>query len=175
MPTAQNRTVVLDAWPVIEHYEGNDPVSAQLEALLARRSPRPVMNAATFTEVQYTLANRHGSDTAEHKARDLLHLVRVEPLDTPTATTAARIKHTYRMSLGDAFAAATAIRHGTELWTGDPELLCPDRVWEVLDLRSADLVVPAPPGRRPDALRHLDHGQLATYVASSLAHSRQRR
>ena len=111
MPTAQNRTVVLDAWPVIEHYEGNDPVSAQLEALLARRRPRPVMSAATFTEVQYTLANRHGSDTAEHQARDLLHLVRVEPLDTPTATTAARIKHTYRMSLGDAFAAATAIRH----------------------------------------------------------------
>lgn len=174
MPTAQNRLVVLDAWPVIEHYEGNDPASAQLTALLAQRRPRPVMSAATFTEVQYALANRHGSDAAEHEAGDLLHLVRVEPLDALTATTAARIKHAYRMSLGDAFAAATAIRHRTELWTGDPELLCPDRVWEVLDLRSADLATPAPPGRRPDALRHLDHGELATYVSSSLAQSQPR-
>ena len=129
------------------------------------------MSAATFTEVQYTLANRHGSITAEHEARDLLHLVSVEPLDAPTAATAARIKHTYRMSLGDAFAAATAIRHRTELWTGDPELLCPDRVWEVLDLRSTDLSTSAPPGRRTDVLRHLDHGQLATYVATGSARS----
>ncbi|MXX25659.1 MAG: type II toxin-antitoxin system VapC family toxin [Caldilineaceae bacterium SB0668_bin_21] len=128
MPAAHGQLVVLDAWPIIEHYEGNDPASAEIDTLVARHGPRPIMSATTFTEVYYTLANRHDASSAERESHELLRLVSVEPVDTPTAAVAARIKHTYRMSLGDAFAAAAAIRHGAELWTGDPELLCPDRV-----------------------------------------------
>ena len=56
---------MLDAWPIIEHYEGNGPASTEVETLLARRRPRPIMSAATFTEIYYTLANRHDADSAE--------------------------------------------------------------------------------------------------------------
>jgi len=34
-----------------------------------------------------------------------------------------------------AFAAATAIAHDAELWTGDPELLVSDAPWRWRDLR----------------------------------------
>jgi predicted nucleic acid-binding protein len=48
---------------------------------------------------------------------------------------AARLKSDHRMSYADAFAAATAIAHDAELWTGDPELLLDDAPWRWLDLR----------------------------------------
>ena len=71
MPTAHGRPVVLDTWLLIEHYEGNDPSSAAVDALLAQRRTRPIMSAATFTEVCYTLSNGHGADVGERESREL--------------------------------------------------------------------------------------------------------
>ena len=59
--------------------------------------------------------------------------------DIPTPTRvieAATLKSEYAMSYADAFAAATAIAHDAELWTGDPELLRPDAPWRWRDLRA---------------------------------------
>lgn len=39
------------------------------------------------------------------------------------------------MSYADAFAAATALRLGGAVLTGDPELLRDDAPWQVVDLR----------------------------------------
>ena len=169
MPGAPGPGVVLDTWPLIEHYEGNEPAAAQVDELLARRRPWPVMSAVTFAEVLYTLANLYGASAAEEETRQLRRLLRVATLDIRTAEVAAWVKHTYRMSLGDTFAAATAIRHGVELWTGDCELLCPDRVWAVRDLRPPEARTASQPGRRPNALAHLDQEDLAAFVAAPLA------
>ena len=106
MPGAPGPGVVLDTWPLIEHYEGNEPAAAQVDELLARRRPWPVMSAVTFAEVHYTLANLYGASAAEEETRQLRRLLRVETLDIRTAEVAAWVKHTYRMSLGDTFAAA---------------------------------------------------------------------
>ncbi|MYE09042.1 MAG: type II toxin-antitoxin system VapC family toxin [Acidimicrobiaceae bacterium] len=65
----------------------------------------------------------YGHDVALRRSRYLRRALRVEEIDTRAAQTAAWLKHACRMSLGDTFAAATAIRHGCELWTGDAELL----------------------------------------------------
>ncbi len=148
--------MVLDAWPVIEHYDGNDPAASEVGLLLRRPGGlRPVISAVNFAEICYSLANRYGTDAAERESQTLHAVLRIEPPGPSTALVASWIKHTYEMSLGDTFAAATAIRHGVELWTGDAELLCTDRVWAVRDLRHPDKCAtptPAPtagPSRTP--------------------------
>lgn len=166
----RDAAVVLDTWPVMGLYAGTEPAATQLGELLSRRpGPRAVISAVNFAEACYILANDYGADAALERARYLRRALWVEEVDTRTAQTAAWIKHTYRMSLGDTFAAATAIRHGCELWTGDAELLCDDRVWTVRDLRHPDLRTAAEPRRRPDKLSHLDAEQFAAFVAAPLA------
>ena len=170
----RDAAVVLDTWPVMRLYDGTEPAATEVRDLLRRPGPRPVISAVNFTEACYTLANDYGPDVALRRSRYLRRALRVEEIDTRTAQTAAWIKHAYRMSLGDTFAAATAIRHGCELWTGDAELLCPDRVWAVRDLRTPDLRTAADPRRRPDKLSHLDQGHLAAFVTAPLVRRRAR-
>ena len=88
----------------------------------------------------------------------------VEISDPELALCAAHIKHAYWVSLGDAYAAATAIRHDAELWTGDTKLLCEDSVWRVRDLRSDNIrhqhaqsisVGKRKTGRRPGTFKYL--------------------
>ncbi|MYB03896.1 MAG: type II toxin-antitoxin system VapC family toxin [Acidimicrobiaceae bacterium] len=104
-------------------YDGTGPAATEVRELLCRQSPRPVISAVNFAEATYILANDYGHDVALRRSRYLRRALRVEEIDTRAAQTAAWLKHAYRMSLGDTFAAATAIRHGCELWTGDAELL----------------------------------------------------
>lgn len=165
----RDTAVVLDAWPVVRLYDGTEPAATEVRDLLRRPGPRPLMSAVNFAEVCYTLANDYGPEVALKRSRYLRRALRVEEIDTRTAQTAAWIKHAYRMSLGDTFAAATAIRHGCELWTGDAELLCPDRVWTARDIRHPDLSAAADSRRRPDRLSHLDQANLAAFVAAPLA------
>ena len=114
----RDAAVVLDTWPVVRLYDGTEPAATEVRDLLRRRpGPRPVMSAANFTEVCYILANDYGPEVALRRSQYLRRALRVEEIDTRTAQTAAWIKHAYRMSLGDTFAAATAVRHGCELWT----------------------------------------------------------
>jgi predicted nucleic acid-binding protein len=49
---------------------------------------------------------------------------------------AARVKAGHRMAFADAFAVATALAHGADLLTGDPEILRGGKSWSVVDLRS---------------------------------------
>ncbi len=176
MPEDPGPVVVLDAWPVIEHYDGNDPAASEVRHLLRRPyGPRPVINAVNFAEICYSLANRYGTNAAERESQTLQAVLRIEPPGSRTALVASWIKHTYEMSLGDTFAAATAIRHGVELWTGDAELLCPDRVWAVHDLRHPDKLATPTPRRRPGRLEHLDEPQLGAFIAAPLARLHPRR
>lgn len=161
------RAVVLDSWPLIESYAGNEPAKSTLNQLLDGPGARPTISAVTFTEVCYIFARDYGQPAAAARADYLHDLLNIEPLDPATAEAAAWVKHVYDISLGDSFAAATALKHGAALWTGDPELLCPDRVWGVLDLRAPAARNVCPPRRRA-AAAHLSDQQLVSLIAGPL-------
>ncbi|MDN5747891.1 MAG: PIN domain-containing protein [Pseudonocardia sp.] len=124
--------VVLDSWAVLTVlYDG--PGTDEVEEVLAAR---PVMSWINLGEVLYVLTRRHGVDRAEEDVRDIRRSVRADLPDEKLVRGAAAIKARYRMSYADAFAAATALAHDAELWTGDPELLVPDAPWRTRDLRT---------------------------------------
>lgn len=148
--------VVLDAWPVVEYYEGNDPSAAEVEGLLDDDSVTVVMSSVNVAEVYSAVAsNAENFYKALAFMRDLREVVLVLEPTFEIAELAALLKHCYHMSLGDSFAAATSIAFSSgqwpwpadeqtheepesyiELWTGDLELLCANRVWRVRDLRT---------------------------------------
>lgn len=173
-PTA----AVLDAWPVLERYAGNEPSATAIEVLLSTGNTPAIMSTVNFGEVYWSLLRDRGPEVAERDAAWLRQLLVLEPVTVELAVAAARIKCAYRMSLGDAFAAATAMIHAAPLWTGDAELLCEDRTWQVSDLRDDDrrrqhseriaagrLRV----GRQASALPTLQRRQLADYIVSPSA------
>lgn len=128
-------TVVLDSWAVLYLLQGEDPGSERVERALA---DRPVMSWVNLGEVLYVLLRRRGVDEAEETVRDLRASLTVELPTEAVVRKAAAIKATHPMSYADAFAAATAVAHDGELWTGDPELLVADAPWRPVNLRSRD-------------------------------------
>lgn len=127
--------VVLDTWPVMRMLEGEQPAAAQVADLIDREPPW--MSWINLGEAHYIMRRQRGAPAAN----EVLHMLTGGILaELPTAERvieAATIKSEYRMSYADAFAAATAIAHDAELWTGDPELLVPDAPWRWRDLRRA--------------------------------------
>lgn len=172
---ATPRAVVLDAWPILERYTGHEPSATEVDVLLSSSDTPAIMNMVNFSEVHSSLLRDRGQEAAELDTLWLRQLLVLEPITPELASAVARIKCAYYMSLGDAFAAATAIIHRAPLWTGDAELLCEDRTWDTRDLRDADrqqqhaerldagkLQV----GRRARVLPRLDRRQLADYIIS---------
>ena len=148
--------VVLDAWPVVEYYEGYDPSASEIEVLLDDDSVTVVMSSVNVAEIYSAVAgNVEDFNKALVFMRDLREVVSVLEPTFEIAELAALLKHCFHMSLGDSFAAATSIAVSSgpwprasfaqgekepelyvELWTGDSELVCADRVWRVRDLRT---------------------------------------
>ena len=170
---------MLDAWPVVEHFEGSEPAASEMAELLMRSRVRPpVMSAVNFTEVCANLAGQVGPSATMQAADDLRRLVSVRPPDHRIAQAASWLKHAYYMALGDTYAAATAISLNAELWTGDPELLCDERIWRARDLRPLDVRVRQQPaagrkktGRRPATLNDLNDERLAALIDAVLGRS----
>lgn len=176
--TAGPTAVVLDAWPILERYVGNEPSATAIESLLSTGDPSAIMSTVNFGEVYWSLLRDRGPEVAERDAAWLRQLLVLEPVTVELAVAAARIKCAYHMSLGDAFAAATAMVHDAPLWTGDAELLCEDRTWQVSDLRDGDrrrqhsdriAAGKLRVGRQASALPRLQRRQLADYVLSPSA------
>ena len=125
--------VVLDSWAVLtllEHGPGAERVAQELER-------RPRMSWINLGEVLYILTRRHGTSEAEETVRDLRRTLTVELPSEAVVRRAGGIKAAHRMAYADAFAAATAVLHGAQLWTGDPELLVADAPWRPVDLRAS--------------------------------------
>lgn len=150
--------MVLDAWPIVEYYGGNDPSAETVEELLSDISTAAVISSVNFAEVYSAVATKvQDFAVASHFVRKLKEVVHVVEPSPEISELAALIKHCYHMSLGDCFAAATAIAFSSglwfsktrwysddqptsfvELWTGDCELICENRVWRVRDLRTSN-------------------------------------
>jgi predicted nucleic acid-binding protein len=126
-------TDCLDSWAVLAWLEGVEPAASRVQDALASH---PVMSWINVGEVAYVLERRAGVDRSREVVRELRRLLN---LDLPTeerVIEAARVKAGHRMAYADAFAVATALAHGADLLTGDPEILRGDKSWSVLDLRS---------------------------------------
>ena len=126
-------TDCLDSWAVLAWLEGVEPAASRVQDALANH---PVMSWINVGEVAYVLERRVGVDRSREVVRELRRLLN---LDLPTeerVIEAARVKAGHRMAYADAFAVATALAHGANLLTGDPEILRGDKSWSVVDLRS---------------------------------------
>lgn len=126
-------TDCLDSWAVLAWLEGVEPAASRVQDALASH---PVMSWINVGEVAYVLERRAGVDRSREVVRELRRLLN---LDLPTeerVIEAARVKAGHRMAYADAFAVATALAHGADLLTGDPEILRGDKSWSVVDLRS---------------------------------------
>ena len=128
---------VLDSWPVVQQAEGIEPAVEALRDLSdLLRVNRFAMSVVNLTEAWLGVSAFDGVAEAEAVVMRLERAVDIDRGSEATAKAAAWIAHTYEVTLGGAYAAATAMSLETELWTGDPQLLCDDRVWDVRDLRS---------------------------------------
>ncbi len=125
--------VVLDSWPILNMLEGRLPASAPLLDLFETRSA--TMSWINIGEVYYIVRRRRGTTTADEVIQRLTGVIVTETPSSERIIEAAAIKADYPLSYADAFAAATAVAHQAELWTGDPELLIPDAPWVWRDLR----------------------------------------
>ncbi len=125
-------TVVLDSWAVLCLLQGEGPGAERVERVLPER---PLMSWINLGEVLYILLRRRTRAEAEAAVRDVAALVDVELPSEAVVRLAAEIKADYAIAYADAFAAATALSHDSQLWTGDPELLVQDTPWKAMDLR----------------------------------------
>lgn len=127
--------VVLDTWPVMRMLEGEQPIAARVADLIVRDAPW--MSWINLGEAYYSMRRQRGARAADEVLQTLTGGIQAELPTASRVVEAATLKSEYRMSYADAFAAATAIAHDAELWTGDPELLVPDAPWRWRDLRQA--------------------------------------
>jgi predicted nucleic acid-binding protein len=93
------------------------------------------MSWINLGEVASILERRTDPEYARQVVRDLRRTLDLELPTEGRVLGAARIKARHHMAYADAFAVATAVAHGADLLTGDPEILEADADWRVVDLR----------------------------------------
>lgn len=126
-------TVVLDSWAVLALLRGEPSGPAVRDRLQAERS---VISWINLGEVLYLECRRVGRERAEGAIAAVVDVVDAELPDVRAVRDAAGWKAAGGLAYADAFAVATAVRHGAELLTGDPEIVAiEDPRLRVLDLR----------------------------------------
>ncbi len=128
--------VVLDAWPLMRYRSNEEPSADAVRQILEQDIPvYPIVNVVTLSEVYTAIARNHDENSAARFVSFLQQSLLVETVDSDLAVWAARIKTRYYMSLGDSYAAASAMSNDAVLWTGDAELLFAGCPWKINDLR----------------------------------------
>lgn len=126
-------TVCLDSWAVLRWLEGVDPAATRVDQEL---SSRPVMSWINLGEVFYVIRRLSGDSDAKEVVRNLRQRLELDLPDERRIVEAATIKAGHAVAYADAFALATALAHGADLMTGDPEILeRGDPAWPTIDLR----------------------------------------
>jgi len=118
------KSSVLDSHAILVYLNaepGDEIVLGLLEE--AKRGERGLYCCwVNLAEVLYITGRRHGRE----KAYQILQMLEQIPVaflsaDQQISWRAAEVKRDHKVSLGDAFAAGTAISLGAEVVTGDPE------------------------------------------------------
>lgn len=125
-------TIVLDAWAITALFD-DEHAANRVERGLEEEDV--VISWINLGESFYNAIRRRGRTAADEALRSLLPLVDAETPDPPLVLAAATLKTAHRLSYADAFCVATAQRHRSPLWTGDPEIIALGDLVEVVDLR----------------------------------------
>ena len=132
------RSWQLRTW--VRYYHDDEPVASAVQTLLQPSTPiPPIINAVTLGEIYNAIAREKGSGAADWFVASLRRSTRIESVEADHAIQTGTLKTRYHMSLGDSYIAASALRNGAILWTGDAELLFEDCPWEVNDLRDDNI------------------------------------
>jgi predicted nucleic acid-binding protein len=119
----EKRRSMLDSWALIAFLSGERAGAAVRDLLRAADGcgDHLLMNDVNIGEVYYVVAKRRSPAAAEAFLR-ALETMPIEAVSNAFADVieAAKLKAQHAISYADAFAAATAIRHGAVLVTGDP-------------------------------------------------------
>jgi len=113
-------TVILDSGAILAWLDGEEPALSAVESIL---STRPTVSWVNLVEVAYRVERDHGEQAAAQTIADVRRVLDADLPGTGRMLAAAHIKARHPIALGDCFALATAASLGTELWTGDPELI----------------------------------------------------
>jgi uncharacterized protein len=127
-------SVALDSWAVLALLN-DEPAAGRVEAAIDEGGA--VMSWINLGEVYYQTIRRRGETRARTAVEAIGRRVLVEQPDPDMVLTASRVKAQGKVSYADAFCVATARRHRTSIYTGDPEILrLRDPGVEVVDLRT---------------------------------------
>lgn len=113
--------VCLDSWAVLSWLDGDEPAAAKVAQVFDRE--RPAMSWVNLVEVNYRVARDHGWDEAEQTMSDLRSRITEDLPGVSAMRAVARMKTDHPIALADCFAVALAARTGTDLLTGDPEII----------------------------------------------------
>jgi ribonuclease VapC len=113
---------VFDAYALLAYLK-KESGHARVRDLLASEDASLFINSINAGEVFYIFAREHSIQAAEYFQSVILPSlpVRIVENSLDDVIQAARIKAKHSLSFADCFAAATAIREGASLLTGDPE------------------------------------------------------
>ena len=139
-----HRTVVLDAWPLLRRYAGEEPSRTAVDDLLTDTERTAVINTINFGEAVSAFLSLYGPEVADRQEWLLRNFVDVRPATEAIMVAAARIKVGWYITWGDAVAAATGLDIAAPVLTGDSELLTPTRA-------GAPSTCATKPVRRPNA------------------------
>ncbi len=121
MPAAE--TFVLDTSALLSLKE-NEPGASEVEAILRQHGKRGAVfiSFMSIMELAYVLEQEQGEPAARQGVLQLKQLpLDVVESDEPLGLAAARIKAGHKLSVADAWIAATAERLGATLVHKDPE------------------------------------------------------
>ncbi|HXR31290.1 MAG TPA: PIN domain-containing protein [Solirubrobacterales bacterium] len=111
----------LDSWAVLSWLDGDEPAAAKVAEAFAQE--RPPMSWVNLVEVNYRVARDHGWHEAEQTLSDLRSRVTEDLPGVSAMRAVARVTADHPIALADCFAVALAARTGTDLLTGDPEII----------------------------------------------------
>jgi PIN domain nuclease of toxin-antitoxin system len=127
--------VVFDSFALLallRNEKGADMVQVLLERA-NRNDARLHMTEINYAEVKYTALRKGGAKRWIEIAAYIEAVpIQFHPIDRVLSDSAADFKAQYRMSLGDACAAALASRMSCEIMTGDPEFKAAEDVLKIL-------------------------------------------
>lgn len=123
---------VLDTWALLALLN-DEPPAARVEETWQKEEP--IICSVNLGEALYVLIRAHGEEVATRTVDRVRVELNVFDPDWRLVAEAAGIKAHGGLSYADCFALATARRHRSPLWTGDPEIVDFAGEGEVEDLR----------------------------------------
>lgn len=125
-PESETESWVFDAWAVLAWLK-LEPKAEAVDKILSRAAAdgsRVIINLVNLGEIYYKLLSAVSPRQADQALNRFKHRpFHIQHLNLHLVKSAGRLKNEYRIPYVDSIAAATAIRHGCALVTGDSDFI----------------------------------------------------